>query len=299
MRPNLFLVGAPKCGTTYLSNLLRQHPEIGITTPKEPHFFGSDLLPPTDRFIRDESQYLNLFAGMRDKQWAGEASTWYLVSDTAAQEIKRYSPDAKIIAIVREPVAQMFSLFSHRVYAENEDRRSFREALSLEKDRQAGRSIPEKLSNTATGLQYTKAASHGANLARYFEVFDVENIKVILFDDLIDMPDSVMQEIFLFLGVDDADIEYSTEMNPSKRARTLEQQKLIRLVPQSLKTAIRSRLGHRVQASISRLLSLAEGTRPVMDLDDAELTELHAQFAQDIRVLEAMIGRDLKNWERA
>ena len=71
-KPNFFIVGAPKCGTTSMWQYLKQHPEIFMTALKEPHYFGADLGPR--RIIETESQYLKLFAKAREQKRLGEAS---------------------------------------------------------------------------------------------------------------------------------------------------------------------------------------------------------------------------------
>ena len=92
-RPNLFIVGAPKSGTTSLSESLKQHPDIFICTPKEPNFFNTDL-------IRNErinsAEYNNLFLEGASKKYRGESTPLYLMSKVAAKKIKKYSPGAKI-----------------------------------------------------------------------------------------------------------------------------------------------------------------------------------------------------------
>ena len=79
-KPDFFIVGAPKCGTTSLYYYLRQHPQIFMPDYKEPHFFGKDLNKISDEFIYDEIKYLDLFKDAKPDQKIGEASTFYLYS---------------------------------------------------------------------------------------------------------------------------------------------------------------------------------------------------------------------------
>ena len=72
-RPNFFIVGAPKCGTTALSHYLRQHPRIFFSLPKEPHYFATDL--PRYRMVTHEPAYLEYFRGAGPQHTAvGEGS---------------------------------------------------------------------------------------------------------------------------------------------------------------------------------------------------------------------------------
>jgi hypothetical protein len=87
-RPNFFIVGAPKCGTTSLSEYLRSHPNVFMSSPKEPHFFATDLYPRNPEGIDSVAAYLQLFTDARDQhQVVGEASASYMFSDAAIPAI--------------------------------------------------------------------------------------------------------------------------------------------------------------------------------------------------------------------
>ncbi|MFQ5570582.1 MAG: sulfotransferase, partial [Rhodothermales bacterium] len=111
-RPDFFIVGAPKCGTTAMFRYLQEHPEIYLPK-KEFHHFGSDLRPPNYQGRnRDRAVYLSLFAGVTTEKRIGEASVWYLYSKKAAREIKAFAPEADVIIMLRNPVEMMYSLYS-------------------------------------------------------------------------------------------------------------------------------------------------------------------------------------------
>ena len=108
--PNLFFIGHPRSGTGTLDGYLGAHPGIYMAA-KELHYFGSDLqfnVPP-----RTKENYMSYFTEANGYQYVGESSTWYLCSHTAAAEIKHFSPDAKIIVNLRNPVDWLYSLHSH------------------------------------------------------------------------------------------------------------------------------------------------------------------------------------------
>ncbi|MGA9342175.1 MAG: sulfotransferase, partial [Rhodanobacteraceae bacterium] len=115
-RPNLFLVGAPKCGTTSLYEYLRQHPQIffpfderDYSRTKEPNHFCPDL-EILDRYaIRDRRDYLALYKGSEGMFLRGDASTNYLVSEHAPAAIKDFCPEARILVMLRPPVEMMHS----------------------------------------------------------------------------------------------------------------------------------------------------------------------------------------------
>lgn len=116
--PDFFIVGAPKCGTTSMCNYLDQHPDIFISNPKELNFFGADLTPPPRKITLEE--YLSHFQDSQAKI-CGEGTPFYLLSQAAGQEIKALNPDAKIIIMLRDPVALIYSLHSQLLFGSSEN----------------------------------------------------------------------------------------------------------------------------------------------------------------------------------
>lgn len=109
MKPNLFIVGSMKCGTTALYNFLTRHPKISGSTPKEPHYF-------TLNQNKGEAWYLSLFKQDSKAQFLLEASPTYF--DTAWSEdiprrIQRFNSEAKIIIMIRDPLIRAISHFNH------------------------------------------------------------------------------------------------------------------------------------------------------------------------------------------
>ena len=94
-KPNLFIVGAPKCGTTSMFSYLQQHPDIFMSNNKEPHYFGSDLTRIGNLYNFTENEYLKLFLNANNEKIIGEASTHYLYSKTAPKEIKSFNKESK------------------------------------------------------------------------------------------------------------------------------------------------------------------------------------------------------------
>lgn len=298
MKPNFFIVGAPKCGTTYLATQLGRHPSIEVSDPKEPHFFGRDLLPPTDQFVRGESEYISLFTGSGGVEMMGEASTLYLSSKTAAREISQWAPEAKIIAILREPVAQMYSMFSHRVYSGNESTLSFRDALALEGLRRHGSSLPNSLTRTASGLFYRENARYYVHLNRYSQYFPENQIKILFFDDLVAGPLDFVNAAVRFLGLEPLTAVDQSGRNENKRNRTLESQRIIQAIPIRVKKAARAVLGEDVIGVLGAWAGRLGEQRPRFDLTEEETQRLRSSLKDDIRNLEGMTGRHLTHWVR-
>ncbi|MEL6496118.1 MAG: sulfotransferase [Cyanobacteria bacterium J06623_7] len=210
MKPNLFIVGQPKSGTTALHQFLGQHPEIYMSSIKEPHFFCSDFHLESDRAygkqrfydFRNESAYLQLFSKARNVKVAGESSTNYLYSQVAAEKIYNFNPDAKIIIILREPAKFLYSLHSHYVKFTEENEPDFLTALALEYDRQQ-----EKISNpprvtSPSYVYYSQRIQYYQQVKRYCDRFDPRQIKVIVFEDFKSANDVVFREVLEFLEVE-------------------------------------------------------------------------------------------------
>ena len=134
MKANLFIVGAQKTGTTTLHYQLSQHSQIQMSAVKEPGYFCTDLQRESDKFLgervgfpfREKKQYKKLFSEPHNFEYNGEASSLYLYSKTAAQEIRDYNPDAKIIVILRDPVEFLYSLHFQYVKEGVEDIEDFK-----------------------------------------------------------------------------------------------------------------------------------------------------------------------------
>jgi hypothetical protein len=157
-RPDFFIVGAPKCGTTALNDYLAEHPDIFVAR-KEMHFFGADLNfgPHFQLYRHYPKDYRAAFAAWNGQSRAGEASVWYLFSEKAAAEIIAYNPDARIIIMLREPTSLLHSLYSQFVADGNEHLPTFKEALAAEADRRAGRRITRQ-TYLAQALVYRETA---------------------------------------------------------------------------------------------------------------------------------------------
>ena len=143
--PDFFIVGHHKCGTTALYEMLRRHPQIFMPDVKEPWFFARDLgvrFPPANPLPQTLEEYLSLFTAAGAEQRAGEATPSYLMSHTAAGDIAALRPDARIIAILREPASFLRSLHLQSVQNHAETETDFRKAIALEQRRRQGQAIP-------------------------------------------------------------------------------------------------------------------------------------------------------------
>ena len=234
-KPNLFIVGAPKTGTSALHKSLRQHPDVFMSQPKELRFFCKDLVEEHDAFyrnhrpflkrheyypIRNESAYLEAFAGWGEEKIAGESSPSYMYSRVAAQEIHNFCPDAKIVAIVRNPVHFLHSLHAYILASGHETVADFRRALSLEKERKQGRELPGySLLSQPSALFYSERAKFSKQLKRYYDLFGREAVKVIVYEEFSENNAAVYRDLLDFLGVDPTFTPDFKQVNVYRRVR--------------------------------------------------------------------------------
>lgn len=293
-KPDFFIVGAPKCGTTAMDHYLKQHPEIFLPDRKEPQFFGSDIYSPA--FIRDEAEYLRLFSEVGGERRVGETSVWSLYSRVAAREIARFSPHANVIIMLRNPTEMLYSMHSQYLYTGNEDIESFAEALDAEEDRKNGRRIPETVT-FVEGLFYRDSARYHEQVQRYIETFGREKVHVILFDDLKADPANVYAETLRFLDVDPSFLPDLKVVNPNKRVRSKAlrdaskySQGHARRLARSL---VPSRLRRGLMSVLDRYNTVYEPPRPIERETSARL---RAEFAPEVERLGELLGRDLSAW---
>jgi len=251
--PNVFIVGAAKCGTTSLHFWLSQHPEIFMSHPKELRYWCFDLHAEADRFhfgllpaavpktfrpflrtrrwiaqrwsrsysgfpIRTLEDYLNAFDGCESYEYAGESSPDYLLSNCAAREIRNFNPEAYILIVIRDPaefVASLyFELYSGR---RGETLKTLSEALQLEEFRRRGVKVPFR-ARFPTTLYYRENARFSEQISRYLEQFPESQVRIFILDDLKCDPNRVYASILEFLDVNDKDYTpVFTPKNVSKK----------------------------------------------------------------------------------
>lgn len=295
-RPNFFIVGAPRCGTTALYSYLRQHPDVFLPEYKEPHFFNTDM--NSGGAVRNEASYLALFAEAKDQTRIGEASVYYLSSQAAPQRIKGFCPQAKIIMMLRNPVDAVDALHAHQVAAWIEEEWDLEQALALEEKRKRGAHIPPWM-NDPHKLFYRQTVNFAAQVRTYSNVFGRENLHVIIYDDFKRDTAKAFRQTCSFLGVNpDIQLEFPVVWaNPSFRSWVLA--KFIRQPPNLARRLGRIFLPSRVRAKVVSSLNAWNKVRaPRQPLPMELRMRLTAELAPEVHELSNMLGRDLSSWTR-
>jgi hypothetical protein len=220
--PNFFIAGAPKCGTTSLYRYLDQHPEIYMSPMKEPTYFASEIRleyfsdqmrrraeqsrdqlrtyldgPMLEKQfggpVTEWSDYLKLFRDSEGRKAIGEASVCYLWSESAAANIRRAIPDARLILVLRNPVEMAFSVYWHTLRSLG-TRHTLREAIEMGLQQRGGK-IDFWHPFLDLGLYYQQ-------VMRYLETFPEGHVRVYWYEEYQAEPARMLADIFRFLDVD-------------------------------------------------------------------------------------------------
>lgn len=292
-RPDTFIVGAPKCGTSALAVYLREHPQIFISELKELHFFGSDVRYPKRPTLE---QYLAHFAAAQHELRVGEASTSYLFSKCAAKEIKAFNPAARIIIMLRNPVDMMYSLHSEMLYWLNEDIEDFEAALVAEEKRKQGLLWPERV-HIIDYLYYRNAVSFTEQVRRYLDTFGRDRVHVIIQEDFHRNRVEVYEQTLRFLDVRPDFRPQFKDVNGNKRVRNKRFQKFLLEPPQPLRWLRDEVLPTRMdQIVFGRLRGLNTSFEPRPPMNSELRRRLQAEFALEVEQLSELLGRDLTHW---
>lgn len=217
MKQRLFIIGAPKCGTTSLAHWLAEHPAIQMSRIKEPHFFNTDM---NNRTITRQADYDALFAGAsRDTKVLAEASTWYLYSDAAVPNILRAHPDARFIAMTRDPVEMAISLFHHNRFKLHEPLETIEAAWAAQERRARGEGLPEDCKEPAF-LQYREACNLTPLLTRLRGRVQADRLLVLPLEELRTDPRATYLSVMDFLGLTDNGRTHFPARNEAREARS-------------------------------------------------------------------------------
>jgi hypothetical protein len=299
MKPNFFIVGAPKSGTTALYEYLRVHPEIFMPPAvKEPHFFDREFQMLRMTQYDSLEAYLALFAAASQEKCVGEGSVYYLYSERAASNIWNFNPDAKIIAILRNPIDMMYSHFYQQRYAGNEVLRTFERALAAEGDRKRGIGVSPRL--VEKKLFYREIGCYSVQLERYFACFGREQVQVIIFDDFVKNTELVYRETLEFLNVDPGFQAEFVVHNANKIPR-FHSINRFRFYPpgwfKPVRVGLRRLLSNSVRARIGTVIhNLNTEVAGRLPMNPVTRRQLQEEFRSEIERLSNLLQRDLLHW---
>jgi hypothetical protein len=299
-KPTFFIIGAPKCGTTALSEYLREHPRIGFSAPKEPIYFCTDF--PKARRFTEEKEYLEQCFGHcrnRDVLAVGEGSTLYFYSAEAVPNILDFEPEARFIIMLRNPVDMVPALHAQRLAGLEEDVTHFEKAWFLQADRLAGKKRP-KFCPDIRLVHYANQGRLGMHLQRIFSQIPEDRRMVIVFDDFAREPRKVYAEVLSFLGVPDDGRTDFPRINERPGIKVQALYEFGHRPPESLMkyvNAAKNILGIRRLNLLPRVLAWTQTQGKRKTLSPKMRNILRAEFAEDIDLLSALLKRDLSHWK--
>lgn len=311
-KPNFFLVGAPKAGSTSLYHHLAQHPDIYMSPIKEPCYFAEEIRPEnftprwrphglrilaeTQEYLRgpmktrrsggmicDWQDYLRLFAAVRGQSAVGEASVLYMFSKNAARAIATRIPHAKILMVLRSPAERAFSQYLMYV-SDGRITGSFRDHVRA------------CLRHSGEGLgvhePFLEMGFYAAQVQRYLDHFPREQVAIWIYEETRACPEEFLRQVFLFLEVDDS-------FQPDIKIRHYEP-RIPRLVTTArpLRWARMTELSRHVLPARIRvaLRDTVYRSRDSVKISAADRALMLDFYRADIHKLEGILGRDLGAW---
>ncbi len=289
-KPNFFILGAPKCGTTAMSEYLKDHSDIFFSEPKEPNYF-TDFGKKKNGYISDEDYLDRCFRGSAGYTAVGEGSTRYLRSPESVPAILKFNPEARFIVMVRNPVGMFHSLYYQRVYEMKESAKTPQEAWNSQNQYIKTGKASEGAKSDPEALQYGQICSIGSQLERVYQHVPKERVLVSFFDDFKNNTRKEYKRVLDFLGVEDD----GREEFPVRHKRKTANSKFLR---NFIKKGgiLKRKLGIKKSASnmpvIGKIISGSE------DLPADFKEELLSYFEDEIYKLENLTGRDLSMWRK-
>lgn len=319
--PNFFMIGAVRSGTTSVHNYLHQHPDIFMSSVKEPHYFSSDIdislfrkdfaatvlfdrdlgyfrhkkvLPDNMEqvYLRKISNYTYLFERAGNEKIIGESSASYLFSRAAPLNIHESIPQARILIILRNPVDRAFSHYKldlRNGWAKG----TFLEAFS--------RDLCAPRKGWGVSNLYLELGMYYKQVKRYLELFPKKNVKIILFYELKANPGEALKDIATFLGVDPY-FKFDTTVVHNKGK--VPRYGFIPKMTNNLKvlwTRRRFPIINSLYKIIGKIINDSKAREFLytdFKMTADERRSLIPYFAKDIENLSALIGKDLSHWTR-
>lgn len=275
-KPNFFILGAAKSGTTSLYHYLKQHPEIFMTAIKEPTFFCNGF-----QVVKNPVQYFKLYDGVTTETAIGEASHAYLTNPPTAELLKGLFPEAKFIVILRNPADRAYSLYHHMRRNGYEDINSFEKALEQEEFRRTSTQFRKRCPQYFYNYLYFHSGLYGLQLHRYFSLYNQNQFHILTLDQLMADPAKELKAIFGFLEIDVACSVKLARHNEGKATARLPW--LQHLVCTRLNNANYLR-------EFGRKLVQEFNMVPIPEQDPEVRTRLLQRYAPDLKLLKKLTG---------
>jgi hypothetical protein len=314
----IFIVGAPRCGTTTMARWLQTHPQVLFPFVKEPHFFAQhDLIGVSETELRRrvEEDYLDHFFPDVDggRKVGADCSVSYLYTPEQLEPALKLWPDSRFVVGLRDPLTLLPSLHKRLIFTGDENIRRFEDAWAAVPDRAAGRRIPWSTIEPRW-LRYDEAGRYGTYVERLFAAVGKERCLVMLFDDLVADPAAQHRRLLDFAGLRQVPPPELKPEREGKGVRILLLQQLLKHPPRVLLPYLASvrhhgrfdkEAGRKAKKTApaggrrslrKRLLKWNKMPDPNRPIAPSVQREIAAHFRDEVDRLGALIGRDLGHW---
>ncbi|MFW0776162.1 MAG: sulfotransferase domain-containing protein [Rickettsiales bacterium] len=296
MKPNFFIVGAPKCGTTALASYLNDRDDVLISEPKEPHYFADDF-PHYKKLIPDIKAYEYLFSIAEENKKikaVGEASVWYLYSQIAVENIYSYRSDAKIIIMIRDPIDVIESLHRQLLWTMDEDEKDINKAVKLAKQRRQNLCVP-KSCREPKFLQYVDVVKFGKQIESVYKIFPRSQVMVIEYEEFKNETKKVYSDVTSFLGLEDDCRDSFPRINQRKESRSKFVAKITQRPPDWLVygiNGVKKITGKRKLGLMKKLIKLNSRPAGYEKLCEKLKESIRKEIDGDMKKLQIIIGRE-------
>lgn len=281
------IIGVEKAGTTSLLRYLAEHEQVISHESLEMAYFVDE---PMFRQGWD-SAYRRFFAADADGKFVLAKNVGCIFWDHAPQRLCEHNPGMKIIAVLRNPVTRAYSAYRYARQVGREDMQTFEEAIKVEPDRlKRGDDFDIRY------RAYLRRGHYAEQLRRVLRVFPEKQIKIVIYEEFEADPQAVVDDLFEFLGLPNAEVDISRRHNEPTGLQTkmpfwlkIGNSGVLKSVGHIIPTSVRKKMKHFLAARNARKLEvdpMKTNTRAVLE----------RYYAADIGDLEEMLGRDLTLW---
>jgi len=286
MKVDFFIVGAPKAGTTSLYHYLNEHPQVEMSSQKEPDYFSDKAIHEQKMYyaknrVNTLDKYEALFL-QKESMVYGEGSVSYLFYDNVAEDIKKYNPNAKIIIMLRNPIERAFShyLMDYRLGLISDNFENI---------------IAKKSKHKNAHLfyqQYIEVSKYANQIQRYLDFFEKENILFIDYKDFKKNVSKTVDQVYNFLNIS---ADFSADTNTKYNAFTIPRNKVIRFIYSFVFfRRILTFLFPIYLVKNIRFFLFKSDKKPELLKETRSL--LRKIFHDDIKKLEKVLGKDYSKW---
>ena len=286
MKVDFFIVGVPKAGTTSLYHYLSEHPQVEMSSQKEPDYFSDKAINEqgmyyTKNRVNSLAKYESLFV-QKESVVYGEASVSYLFYENVAEDIKKYNPNAKIIIMLRNPIERAFShyLMDYRLGLISD---SFENIIAKKSKHKNAHLFYQ---------QYIEVSKYATQIQRYLDFFEKENILFIDYEDFKKNVSKTVGKVYSFLNIS---AEFAADINTKYNTFTMPKNKGIRFIYSFVfLRKILTFLFPIYLVKNIRVLLFKTDKKP--ELLNETRSQLRIIFNDDIKKLEEVLAKNYSKW---